>query len=84
LTAANRVELTVRQLDQIAWRFLRSEFTGQDYANWPIDRRIDTYLLHHGLNDIINDGSTYNALLDHVMARIGPALRNGVLAQQRT
>jgi uncharacterized protein YqjF (DUF2071 family) len=84
LTSANRVEVTAQQLDQIAWRFLRSEFTEQVYANWPIDRRIDTYLLHHGLNDIINDGSTYNALLDHVMARIGPALRNGVLAQQRT
>jgi uncharacterized protein YqjF (DUF2071 family) len=80
LTAANRVELTVQQLDQIAWRFLRSEFTEQVYANWPIDRRIDTYLLHHGLTDIINDGSAYNALLDHVMASIGPALRNGVLA----
>jgi uncharacterized protein YqjF (DUF2071 family) len=84
LTAANRVELTVRQLDQIAWRFLRSEFTGQVYANWPIDRRIDTYLLHHGLTDIINDGSTYNALLDHVMASIGPARRNGVLALRQS
>jgi hypothetical protein len=81
LTAANRVELTAQQLDQIAWRFLRSEFTEQVYANWPIDRRIDTYLLHHGLTDIINDGSTYNALLDHVMASIGPALRNGVLTR---
>jgi uncharacterized protein YqjF (DUF2071 family) len=81
LTAANRVELTAKQLDQIAWRFLRSEFTEQVYANWPIDRRIDTYLLHHGLTDIINDGSTYNALLDHVMASIGPALRNGVLTR---
>jgi hypothetical protein len=81
LTAANRVELSVQQLDQIAWRFLRSEFTGQVYANWPIDRRIDTYLLHHGLTDIINDGSTYNELLDRVMASIGPALRNGVLTR---
>jgi uncharacterized protein YqjF (DUF2071 family) len=81
LTAANRVELTAQQLDQIAWRFLRSEFTEQVYANWPIDRRIDTYLLHHGLTDIINDGSAYNALLDHVMASIGPALRSGVLAR---
>lgn len=81
MTAANRVELTAQQLDQIAWRFLRSEFTEQVYANWPIDRRIDTYLLHDGLTDIINDGSTYNALLDHIMASIGPALRIGVLSR---
>ena len=84
MTAANRVELSVQQLDQIAWRFLRSEFTGQVYANWPIDRRIDAFLLHHEFTDIVDDGSAYNALLESVMANIGSALRKGVLAPQRT
>jgi hypothetical protein len=68
------------ELDIIAWRFLRSEFTGQIYADWPIDRRLDAYLLHHGPTELINDGSAYNALLQCVMANIGPALRNGVLS----
>ena len=80
MTPADRVELTRREFDAIAWDFLRSEFTGQIYADWPIDRRIDAYLQHHGPADIVNDGSAFNALLERVMANIGPALRNGVLA----
>jgi hypothetical protein len=72
-------ELAREELDPIAWKFLRSEFTGQIYAGWPIDRRIDAYLLHHGPTELLNDGSAYDALLERVMINIGPALRNGVL-----
>ena len=79
MTPTDRLELTRGELDLIAWRFLRSEFTEQIYADWPIDRRIDAYLLHYGPTELINDGSAYNALLERVMANIGPALRSGVL-----
>ena len=48
---------------------LRSEFTGQIYADRPIDRRIDAYLLHHGLTELLNDGSAYDALLECVMGQ---------------
>jgi hypothetical protein len=75
----DRTELTREELDLIAWRFLRSEFTEQIYADWPIDRRIDAFLLHYGPTELINDGSAYNALLERVMANIGRAVRNGVL-----
>jgi hypothetical protein len=51
----------------------------QIYANWPIDRRVEAYLRHHGLINMFNDGGTYNALLDRVMANMGRALRAGVL-----
>jgi hypothetical protein len=77
---ADRVDLTRRELDAIAWRFLGSEFTGQIYADWPIERRIDAYLQHHGQTGLVNDGSAYDALLERIMANIGPALRIGVLA----
>jgi hypothetical protein len=79
MTPTYREELTEAELDIIAWRFLRSEFTGQIYADWPIDWCIDAYLLHHGPTELLNDGSAYNALLERVMANIGSALANGVL-----
>ncbi|MGB8501393.1 hypothetical protein [Mycobacterium sp.] len=83
MTTAGHVELTKRNLDAIAWRFLGSEFTGQIYANWPIGRRLDAYLRHHELIDIVNDGAAYNALLERVMANIGRARRDGLLPAPR-
>lgn len=83
MTPTDRADLTTELLDTIAWGFLRSEFTEQSYAEWPIDRRVDAYLLRHGPTDLLMDGSAYNALLDRVMANIGPALRSGVLRSPR-
>jgi uncharacterized protein YqjF (DUF2071 family) len=74
-----KLESTPRQLEAIAWGFLESEFTSANYAIWPIDRRVDAYLHRSGLDDIINDGATYDALLQRVMANIPGALRRGVL-----
>jgi hypothetical protein len=29
------------KLDAVAWKFVGSEFAGQTYADWPIERRLD-------------------------------------------
>ena len=79
MTPTDRSAWTRTELDAIAWQFLRSEFTGATHSGWPIDRRLDAYLLHHGPTELLVDGSAYNDLLDRIMANIGPALRNGVL-----
>jgi len=84
MTSAGRVKLSQQQMHALAWNFLRSEFTGQTYADWPIDRRIDAYLHHHRLGHVANDGATCSALLETVMANIGPALRCGVLKSAHT
>jgi hypothetical protein len=84
MTPTCQGDLTGDELDRIAWEFLGSKFTGQIYADWPIDRRVDAYLLHHGLTDVMNDGTVYAALLERVMANIGSALRNGTLARPNT
>ena len=57
MMSTDRVELTRQELDAIAWRFLGSEFAGPMHADWPIDRRLDAYLQHHGPTDMLNDGS---------------------------
>ena len=66
---------TQSQLDDVAWQFLRSEFTGDVYAQWPIDRRLDVFLLHRGYRRLHDDGSAYSALLDRVMANLPVAAR---------
>ncbi len=81
MTPTDRGEMTRAELDALAWQFLRSEFTDQIYADWPIDRRLDAFLLHHGPTEVLADGSAYNDLLEHVMTNIGPAIRKGVLPQ---
>lgn len=79
MTPTDRGGLTRTELDALAWKFLRSEFAGPIHGNWPIDRRLDAFLLHHGPTELLVDGSSYNDLLDRVMANIGRAHRNGVL-----
>ena len=81
MAPAGELKMTRQELDAVAWRFLRSEFTGPVYSDWPIDRRIEAYLFHHGMMEIVNDGTVYAALLDRIMANIGPALRRGILVQ---
>jgi hypothetical protein len=65
--------------NELSWEFLKSEFAHDNYANWPIDRRLNAYLRHHQLLDVLNGAAAYGSLLDCVMANIGPANRRGIL-----
>lgn len=69
------------ELDELAWKFLGSEFTQDIYADWPLDRRLDAYLRHRQLRGIVNDGEVYSGLLDRVMTNIGAARRGGILSR---
>ncbi|MGO9154217.1 hypothetical protein [Mycobacterium sp.] len=79
MTSTDGNAMTGSQLDATAWEFLASEFAGQIYVDWPIDRRLNAYLLHHGPAALLTDGSAYDDLLNRVMSNIGPAVRSGVL-----
>lgn len=79
MMSTDRNALTGSQFDAIAWRFLASEFAAQIHADWPVDRRVNAYLIHHGPAALLTDGSTYDDLLNRVMSNIGRAVRNGVL-----
>ncbi len=73
-------EIGDRELDTIAWQFLCSPFTKKDYWDWPLERRLDAYLRHHNREDILNDGAAYAVVVERVMANLGRARRDGVLA----
>lgn len=83
MATTDKLVVSPAQLDNVAWQFLRSDLTGETYAQWPIDRRLDAFLLHHGYRKLHDDGSAYNALLDRVMANIGTAVRIGVVSPPR-
>ncbi len=72
-------DFTKQELDTLARRFLGSDFAELTYAGWPIERRVDAYLAHHGMRRVVDDGDAYVSVLQHVLANIGPALRTGVL-----
>ncbi|WP_267306941.1 hypothetical protein [Mycobacterium barrassiae] len=71
-------ELETEDVEAVAWRFLRSEFSSPIYADWPIDRRLEAYLQHHEASELLRNGC-FNVVLERVMANIGAALRKGVL-----
>lgn len=83
MTSAGRTELTAKQLDDLARDFLRSEFADKTYSGSPIDRRVDAYLHHRGLDDLLNDGGACDVLIERVMANVGRALRQGLLKSQQ-
>jgi hypothetical protein len=72
------------ELDAVAWTFLGSEFTNEDYASWPLERRVEAYLHRYGPQTLLEHGSAYNALVERVMANVGRALRSGLLAHSHT
>ncbi|MGY4710913.1 hypothetical protein ACXDF8_15350 [Mycolicibacterium sp. CBM1] len=81
MTTAGRADETDdRELDTIAWQFLCSQYTERIYWDWPLERRLDAYLRHRNRQDILNDGAAYATVLDQVMANMGRARRDGVLA----
>jgi hypothetical protein len=73
------IDRSTVELDELAWRFLSSEFTQDIYADWPLDRRLDAFLRHHQLAEIVDDGAVYGGLLDRVMTNMSAARRGGIL-----
>lgn len=67
------------RFDALAWGFLGSDFATTDYAHWPLERRVDAYLAHHGPTLVRDDGALFDVLVDRVMWNIEPARRRGVL-----
>ena len=70
---------TAEEIAGIAWQFLCSRFTGREYWDWPLERRIDAFLRELERLDIIKNGGIHRALTERVMANLARARRDGVL-----
>ena len=67
--------LTDGDVDALALQFLHSPYADQTYADWPLDRRLDGFLRREGLARLVEDGDTYDLILDRVMAYIAARAR---------
>lgn len=74
-----RGSMSERDIEDIAWGFLRSEFTHPVYADWTLDRRIDTYLSHRGLARAVDDANAYGRVTERIMANVRHARSCGAL-----
>jgi hypothetical protein len=55
-------------LDIFAREFLRSPYASPIYADWSLDRRLDTFLRRQGFSRVADDGDLSNIVLDRIMA----------------
>ncbi len=63
--------LTDSDVDALAREFLRSRYVATIYADWPPDRRLDTFLRRRGLSRVADDGDLSNIVLDRIMTCVG-------------
>jgi hypothetical protein len=62
--------LTDTDFDALVWEFLKSDYVSDEYANWPLDRRVEGFLQHRHLDHVADDGDMFKIILDRVMTRI--------------
>ena len=62
--------VTDPDLDALTWQFLNSDYVADEYANWPLDRRLDGFLRNRGLGRLADNGDICNIILDRVMTYI--------------
>jgi hypothetical protein len=57
-------------VDGLARQFLDSAYGSDQYANWPLDRRLEGFLLHRGLGHLADNGDLFTIICDRVMTNI--------------
>jgi hypothetical protein len=56
--------------NNLARQFLDSPYGSDEYANWPLDRRLEGFLEHAGLGQFADDGDVFTTICDCVMTHI--------------
>src|SRR5690349_15933877 len=70
-TALGRLTSTDSYVDALASEFLKSEYAGDRYVNWPLDRRLEGFLQRGCADHVSDSGDLFNIILDRVMLFIG-------------
>jgi hypothetical protein len=62
-------------VDALARQFLHSEYAGDEYAGWPLHRRLDGFLRRRGQGRLADSGDICDSIVDRIMTYISTALR---------
>lgn len=73
----DRPWMTDADVHALTWEFVNSGYRGDEYANLPIDRRLDRFLRRRGLSRHADNGDICNVIIDRVMTHIGVMGRGG-------
>ena len=57
-------------VDGLARQFLDSAYGSDEYANWPLDRRLEGFLEHRDLGHLADNGDIFTIICDRVMTSI--------------
>ena len=68
-------EVSDREVDVLAWQFMHSEYAGDEYAGWPLHRRLAGFLRRHGQGRLADSGDVCDSIVDRIMTYISAALR---------
>jgi hypothetical protein len=73
---------TDSDVDAFAREFLRSPYASPIYADWSVDRRLDTFLRRQGFSHVADNGDVSNIVLHRIMAYGGILLRDWHVAAE--
>lgn len=63
--------LTENDVDAVVLELLKSDYICDEYANWPLDRRLVGFLEHSHLGRVADNGDAFAAIVDRIMTCIG-------------
>ena len=69
--------VTDSDVHALTWEFVNSGYRGDQYANWPIERRLDRFLRRRGLSRHADNGDICNVIIDRAMTYISVTGRGG-------
>jgi hypothetical protein len=72
--------VTDSDIHALTWEFLNSGYGGDEYAHWPLERRLHGFLRRRGLSRHADNGDICNIIIDRVMTYISVRGRGGSIA----
>ncbi|MGH3638564.1 MAG: hypothetical protein ACRDUX_05990 [Mycobacterium sp.] len=75
--------VTDSDVHSLTREFVNSAYRGDEYANWPIERRLEGFLRRRGLSRHADNGDICNVIIDRIMTQISTTGRQAATPRGR-